>query len=205
MVLLGIRTALKDDLHCSAAKLMYGTTLRLLAEFFYSSKTDCIDPVSYVKRLKLTMQQPQATSTCYHFHRRVHISDDLFQCMHIFMWHDITRKPLQQPYDGPYRVVKHIDKMFTIEVNGQQEVVSLNGLKPFHMDKAASVEAVPTYSTMLLKSSVHPATTSTRTTCSGRHVHWPERFTYWSFTTCSLEGDWYSGAYRVASLSPVIN
>ena len=33
MVLLGIRTALKEDLHCTAAELVYGTALRLPAEF----------------------------------------------------------------------------------------------------------------------------------------------------------------------------
>ena len=34
LVLLGIRTALKDDLHCSTAELVYGTTLCLPGEFF---------------------------------------------------------------------------------------------------------------------------------------------------------------------------
>ena len=35
MVLLGICTALKEDLHCTAAELVSGTTLRLPAEFFF--------------------------------------------------------------------------------------------------------------------------------------------------------------------------
>ena len=34
IVLLGIHTVLKEDLHCSPAELVYGTTLRLPAEFF---------------------------------------------------------------------------------------------------------------------------------------------------------------------------
>jgi cleavage and polyadenylation specificity factor subunit 1 len=33
LIMLGIRTALKEDLHCSAAELVYGTILRLPGEF----------------------------------------------------------------------------------------------------------------------------------------------------------------------------
>ena len=42
MVLLGIRTALKDDLHCSAAELVYGTMLRLPGEFFVEPTVDAL-------------------------------------------------------------------------------------------------------------------------------------------------------------------
>ena len=91
---------------------------RLLAEFFHSSKTDCADPVSYVEKLKLTMQKLQATTALQHFHRKVHVSNDLSHCTHVFMRQDVIRKPLQQPYGGPYKVVKRTDKTFTIEVNG---------------------------------------------------------------------------------------
>ena len=38
LVLLGIRTAPKEDLHCSIAELVYGTTLRIPGEFFSSSQ-----------------------------------------------------------------------------------------------------------------------------------------------------------------------
>ena len=37
MALLGIRTALKEDLHCTAAELVYDTTLGLPGEFFNST------------------------------------------------------------------------------------------------------------------------------------------------------------------------
>ena len=49
LVLLGIRTALKEYLLATAAEMVYGTTLRLLGEFFQSSDdqpvmdpTDCL-------------------------------------------------------------------------------------------------------------------------------------------------------------------
>ena len=42
LVLLGIRTALKEDLHCTAAELVYGMSLRLPGEFFSSSSLPSI-------------------------------------------------------------------------------------------------------------------------------------------------------------------
>jgi hypothetical protein len=55
MVLLGIRTALKDDLGCTAAELVYGTNLRLPGEFF-SPSPDTPNPSNYVTQLKSVMQ-----------------------------------------------------------------------------------------------------------------------------------------------------
>ena len=58
MVLLGIRTALKDDIQCTTAELVYGTTLRLPGEFLDCSQNDnIVDPLSYVAQLKTAMQQ----------------------------------------------------------------------------------------------------------------------------------------------------
>lgn len=40
LALLGIRTDLKADIGCSAAELVYGTTLRLPGKFFVSSQRE---------------------------------------------------------------------------------------------------------------------------------------------------------------------
>ena len=54
MVILGIRTAVKEDIHCTATEPVFGTTLRLPGQFFGASSSD-IDPTSFVQRLKSTM------------------------------------------------------------------------------------------------------------------------------------------------------
>ena len=57
LVLLGIQTALKEDLQCAAAELVHGTTLRLPREFFNCiQEISIIDPTSYVSQLKAIMQ-----------------------------------------------------------------------------------------------------------------------------------------------------
>ena len=49
LVLLGIRTPPKQDIHCGAAELVYGTTLCLPGEFFNSDHSlPVADPAEYV-------------------------------------------------------------------------------------------------------------------------------------------------------------
>ena len=110
LVLLGIRTTLKHDLRCSAAELVYGTTLRLPGEFFQQNTTDTpTDPVSLI-----TMRNLRDTSVREQPQCNVHVSQDLSSCTHAFVRHDAVHKPLQQPYDGPYKVLERADKYFTL-------------------------------------------------------------------------------------------
>ena len=83
MVLLGIRTAVKEDIRCTAAELVYGTTLRLPGQFFSASSSD-IDPTSFVQCLKSTMQQLHAPPIRLH-HRTVYIPDSLTTCIYVFV------------------------------------------------------------------------------------------------------------------------
>ena len=62
MVLFGLQTELKEDLHGTAPELVYGTTLWLPGELFSNiGLTDTLDPASYVAKLKMSMQQLQAS------------------------------------------------------------------------------------------------------------------------------------------------
>ena len=63
-----------------------------------------------------------------------YVSSDLSSCTHVFARHDVARKPLQCPYDGPYKVLKRSGKHFTVLVKGRNEVISLDRLKPAYLD-----------------------------------------------------------------------
>ena len=121
------------------------------------------------------MQRLQATPTRPQYSRKMHIHSDLSTCTHVFVRHDATRKTLQAPYDGPYKVLQRADKYFTLDVKGKQETVSLDRLKPAHLDipiehcqDTSSYYANPPNQTV--------SDTNVRVTRSGRHVHWPKRF-----------------------------
>ena len=66
LVLLGIWTALKTDLQCSAAELVYGTTLCLPGEFFHhSSSSASEEPAALLTNLKAAMRQLKEISVRY--------------------------------------------------------------------------------------------------------------------------------------------
>ena len=178
ITLLGIRTALKSDLQCTVAELVYGTTLRVPGEFFTQSPL-VTDPASLVGRLKNVMRQLSAVPVRPQPQRKVHMDNELSSCTHVFVRRDSVRRPLQPPYDGPYRVLAREGKYFKLDLNGRQDTVSVDRLKPAHMDTAME-ESVTTPNTQLVSSPLLSRSPSippqpTRTTRSGRRVHFPER------------------------------
>ena len=185
LVLLGIRTALKKDLGCSTAELVYGTTLRLPGEFFSPSVPfSSPDPASYATRLKAAMAKLRPIPTRPHpSDRYTYMPRDLASCTHVFLRRDSVKAPLQAPYDGPFRVLQRADKFYTIEVNGRKNTVSLDRLKPAHLevDSHQMRQPAPTLSEIpnpRLSDSDSTDTTdnpSVRTTRSGRQVHPPNR------------------------------
>ena len=121
-----IRTTLKQDLGCSVAELVYGTTLRIPGEFFFfftSTASTGVDAASYVEQLKATMRHLQATYT------PPRVSDR----PKVYSLSDAVRKPLQQPYDGPFKVLLRSDKYFTLDINGRKDEVSVDRLKPAYL------------------------------------------------------------------------
>ena len=63
-----------------------------------------------------------------------HVPTNLPTCTHVFVRHDALRKPLQPPYDGPYKVLCHQAKQYTLDINGKRSTISLDRLKPACLD-----------------------------------------------------------------------
>ena len=101
--------------------------------------------------------------------------------VHVFVRHDAIRKPLQQPYDGPYKVISRSDKHFTLDIQGTRKTVSLDRLKPTYLESTTTSQDTatqPSPVTSTTPPAPPPASPAPppRTTCSGRHVRWPDRF-----------------------------
>ena len=57
LILLGIHTAIKEDINSTTAEMVYGTTLRLTAQFFYLPLTTGLpDPSEFLYKLKSHFQ-----------------------------------------------------------------------------------------------------------------------------------------------------
>ncbi|CAH8612991.1 unnamed protein product [Schistosoma curassoni] len=136
LVLLGIRTSLKADIQCSAAELVYGTTLRLSGEFFTPRRRPNFAKSDYVQRLSAFMRTLPPVSTRIQ-HRQVALPRELSTCSHVFIRVDSVRKPLQQPYEGFFRVIARHEKTFKVDRHGRVEIVSIDRLKPAHVDDSA--------------------------------------------------------------------
>ena len=58
----------------------------------------------------------------------------VYQLPHVFIQHDAVRKPLQPPYDEPFSVSTRTEKYFTVKINGRDNTISIDCLKPAHLD-----------------------------------------------------------------------
>ena len=176
MVLLGIRSAVKEDLNCTSAELVYGTTLRLPGSFFSPCSLDSLDPCDYVQQLKTTMQGIRAVPPRRSSTRIVHVPPDLFTQSHVFVRRDSVRSPLQSPYDGPYRIISRTNKFFAIDVKGKQQIISIDRLKSAHLDSHIDVSRTspPSSPTQPTPSAPDRQPNITR---SGRRVRFPSRLT----------------------------
>lgn len=117
LVMLGIQTALKNDLKCTTAEVVYGTTLWLPGEFFESfpsiTRSDQLCNAIKGHHVKpsseTTSKAPSSSGLC---------PGDLSSGTHAFIHHDAVRKSLQKPYGGLYWIIKHSRKHYTLELNG---------------------------------------------------------------------------------------
>ena len=80
------------------------------------------------------MRKLRATPPLSHGKRAVKMPAGLATAEFVFVRHDAVRPPLQPPYDGPFRIVERHDKYFIVEMNGRQDSVSLDRLKPAFLD-----------------------------------------------------------------------
>ncbi|GFY37595.1 transposon Ty3-I Gag-Pol polyprotein [Trichonephila inaurata madagascariensis] len=98
------------------------------------------------------------------------VSETFSMYSRIFTRHDAIRKPLQPPYDGPFIVVKHSEKLITLQRQGKEICVSIDRVKPAFISPDTIESNQPS---VIPKTQEVPATQTTR---SGRRVHFPQRY-----------------------------
>ncbi|GFW26812.1 transposon Tf2-9 polyprotein [Trichonephila clavipes] len=177
IILLGLRASLKEDILCTPAELVFGTTIRLPGEMFDCSKPDD-DVLNFVSKLKSHMQSLHPKPPKHHSKRPVFIHPGLLEATHVFLRRDMLRRPLQQPYDGPFKVLQRKDKVFFLDINGKRVSVSIDRCKPAFFLNTEDLQLPQTKNET--PATVEPnATASTPTqpsTRSGRKVHLPTRY-----------------------------
>ena len=165
LVLLSIRNTIKDEIDCAPTDLVFGQQLALPWEFnpllvsFDNYQSDL------VRNLHEHFHHIHPSRTRITSHLKHYVDKNLPTCTHVWLRNYFTKSPLQAKYTGPYRVVKHTDKVFTIEMKNSLKQVSIDRLKVAHLPVSTDLSA-----------DVHSFVSSAITTRSGRVVRRSARF-----------------------------
>ncbi|GFU69858.1 uncharacterized protein TNCV_112771 [Trichonephila clavipes] len=128
------------------------------------------------------MQRLSPPTTRRHGQHTILVSKDLAVCNHVYLRTDSLRKGLRPPYEGPYKVVDRIEKVFRILRHGKEVTVGIDRLKPAYIPKES--EDFPVEVNLKEKVSLQPekiqeleqekpresSSRQETTTCSGRNV-----------------------------------
>ena len=189
LVLLGIRTAYKSDVQCTAAELVYGTTLRLPGEFFTETRglhaQPSIADTTYVSRLKEAMQSLVATPPPGNRLVDLRMSVKHFPTARTFLC--VSMPSFFNHYSShtmAHIVLSRSAKQYTIDYKGRPSIVSLDRLKAAHIDLPFTTTTDTTSPSPPPPSPSPPSpppqsplpSPPQRVTRSGRDVHWPRRF-----------------------------
>ncbi|XP_077359637.1 uncharacterized protein LOC144005384 [Festucalex cinctus] len=105
-IMLGLRTAPKEDLQCSSAELVYGQVLRVPGDFIPDASTPWPAPRPGPPVDAGGAFRPVPTSQ--HGTPVARVPPNLQSAEFVFIRHDAHRGPLSPPYDGPFRVLQHV-------------------------------------------------------------------------------------------------
>ena len=136
-ILLGIRTAPKEDLGTSSAELVYGAPLTVPGDFVASSSPQ--PPQTFLPSLREKVKTFLPVPTTSHGMQRHSVPADLKTSQYVFLRVDHHQPPLARPYEGPFKVITSGPKVFVIDRGGKSETVSIDRLKPAHLDFDAPI------------------------------------------------------------------
>lgn len=169
LVLLGLRTAVKDDLKCSSAEIVYGTTLRLPGQFFLQPPQKVLNLTSFVDRLTANMANLAYKSPAQ-VQRQIYVPKLLQTCTHVFVRDLAKSHTLQPAYRGPFKVLERHSKYFVVSINNATQSIAVDRLKPAFLDTTwLSMDT-----SGITPSAGAPGVVKETVTRSGRRVRWPK-------------------------------
>ena len=169
-VLLGVRSAVKERLGRSAAEMIYGTTLRLPGEFTKQYTVDAnTDLENYSDKLRVAMSRLRLCPPHDTQQHNIFQYKEIATCTHVFLRRIAIASPLTAPYDRPYKVVARSGRVMKILMKGKVETVSLDRVKPAHL------ECEPTTGTNIQRTTPNKQQSSKTTRISSRNPQGPPR------------------------------
>ena len=137
-VMLGLRTAPKEDMGASVAEMVYNEPLTVPGVFFALGNGP--DAADHLQRMRDIAGRLVPAPDAWHGTREGAISRGLTEAEFIFVRRDASHGPLQTPYTGPYRVLQRHAKYFVIQCGEREESVSIDRLKPANPEPDRPIE-----------------------------------------------------------------
>ncbi|UYV66380.1 hypothetical protein LAZ67_4001492 [Cordylochernes scorpioides] len=130
LVLLGIRSSLREDLNTTTAELVYGKPLPLPGTFFEDPPSASSPTEPWLEDFKRAMASLKPAPSKPHGNRHVYVPKPLETCSHVYLRRDLILPPLAAPYDGPYEVLFRKPKIYKLKIKKRSTWVSIDRLKP---------------------------------------------------------------------------
>ncbi|XP_015114938.1 uncharacterized protein LOC107039693 [Diachasma alloeum] len=140
LVLLGLRSAWKEDLQMTLAELTYGEPIRLPGKFLVPLNQQTAAP-DLLKNLREHFRKIAPTPAAHHGTRSTFIFKDLSTCTHVFVRDDHVRMAYRSPYIGPCHVISRHDKYLVIWYKSgglasyKNTPISIDRLKPAYCQR----------------------------------------------------------------------
>ena len=123
-VMLGIRTAPKEDLDTSSAELVYGAPITVPGDFVPGPDPNTNTP-EILKNLREKVGQLRPVPPSTHKKATSFVPQDISKAKYVFIRHDGHQRPPQAPYTEPYIVLETGDKVFKIQVGNKEDSISI--------------------------------------------------------------------------------
>ena len=144
VVLLGCRAAIQEDVGYSPAELVYRVPLSLPGQMLNPIYLTGTDPALYINRLRAYFGKLPPIHPREQTHKSS-VPKDISSWTHVFLRKDVVKAPLTPPYTGPYRVLSHTDKLFTLDISGKKETVSIDRVKRAFLNTNTQEPHIPPY------------------------------------------------------------
>ncbi len=126
-MLLGIRTAFREDSEFSPAELMYGSQLVLPGQFINTAE---LPSPSFLRELQTTMTGRLPPPAWHNVAPAPSaLPEELLLAHFVLVRRDGAQPPLSSIYDGPYRVLERSTHFFLLEMGDRTDKVSTLRLK----------------------------------------------------------------------------
>ena len=129
LVLLVLRSFVKEDTNVSSAHMVYGTSLHLPGQFFDQTTMEQQPTSEYMEQLILCMSNMRSIAPQHYCSPPVHLDKNLRTCSHVLVRVDTPKGALNPRYPETHKVLQRQDKYFTLAMNGRLPNVSTDHLK----------------------------------------------------------------------------